>query len=564
MLLIGAVLAFTGVTVRLVHLQVVAPDAYVERGVAQRLRTVELPALRGSIFDRNGRELALAVRQHSVWADPLLVADPETAASALAPVLDADAELLRQRLSLEGSRFVYLARQVDDEAAEAVSALGIEGVALLDEPHRFRPAGDLALSVLGDVDIDSRGLSGLERQYDERLSGETGKLLVEKGSDGRTIVAGEQRLEPATRGDDLVLTIDRSLQYHVEQALTAQVGKTGADGGTAVVMEPETGEILAMASVGADRGQEPPRPTADNAALTSVFEPGSTNKVVTLAGVLEEGVATPDDTLSVADSLQVGPKRFSDSEDHPTRIMSVTDVLAQSSNVGTITLAQRLGGEHVDAYLRRFGLGQKTGLGFPGESAGLIPDLDDWASTSIGSIAIGQGVAVNAVQMLGAVNTVANDGVHVAPRLVRSFVDATGTERPVDPAQGQRVVSEGTARAMQAMLVEAVVDGTGAKAQVEGYPVAGKTGTARKPSTEVRGYEAGAYMGVFAGFVPVEDPELSVIVVLDEPHPYYGGVVAAPVFADIAEYALRLLRVPPPADVPMPVPVPTADTTIRD
>ena len=558
----AAVLAFTGVTARLVHLQVVAPDAYVERGVAQRLRTVELPALRGSIFDRNGHELALAVRRHSVWADPLLVADPARVASELATVLGADEVQLRQRLSVESSRFVYLARQVDEETATAVSALDLDGVALLDEPRRFRPAGDLALSVLGDVDIDSRGLSGLELQYDDRLSGETGKLLVEKGTDGRTIVAGEHRLEPATRGDDLVLTIDRSLQYHVEQSLAAQVAATGADGGTAVVMEPDTGDILAMASVGPALGREPPRPTTDNAAVTSVFEPGSTNKVVTLAGVLEEGVATPAHTLAVADSLQVGPKRFSDSEPHPTRTMSVSEVLAQSSNVGTITLAQRLGGEKVDRYLRRFGFGRKTGLGFPGESAGLLPDFDDWASTSIGSIAIGQGVAVNAVQMLGAVNTVATGGVHVPPRLVRSFVDATGTERPADAAGGERVISVETARAMKEMLTDAVVDGTGGKAQVEGYRVAGKTGTARKPSSEVRGYESGAYMGVFAGFVPVDDPALSIIVVLDEPHPYYGGVVAAPVFSDIAEYALRLLRVPPAAEVPAPVPA--LEAAIRD
>ncbi len=553
--------AFLGVTVRLVDLQVVAPDAHVERGVAQRLRTVELPALRGSIFDRNGQELALAVRQHSVWGDPALVADPAAHAAALAPVLGVGESELRQRLSSEGSRFVYLARQVDGETAAAVEALGLDGVALLDEPRRFRPAGDLALSVLGDVDIDSRGLSGLERQYDERLSGETGKLLVEKGSDGRTIVAGERRLEPATRGEDLVLTIDRSLQYGVEQALAAQVAETGAEGGTAVVMVPGSGEVLAMASVVAGEGDEPPRPTADNAALTSVFEPGSTSKVVTLSGVLEEGVAAPEDILSVADELQVGSKRFSDSSPHPTQTMSVSEVLAQSSNVGTITLAQRLGGERVDGYLRRFGFGQKTGLGFPGETAGLVPDYDDWATPSIGSISIGQGVAVNAVQMLGAFNTIANGGVHVAPRLVRSVIDPQGTERPTGAGGGERVVSEATAGAMKDMLAQAVVDGTGTRAQVEGYRVAGKTGTARKPSTEVRGYEPGAYMGVFAGFVPVEDPQLSIIVVLDEPHPYYGGVVAAPVFADIAEYGLRLLRIPPPAEAPPPAPAPDVPVT---
>ena len=547
-------MAFAGVTVRLAHLQVVAPEAYAERGMAQRLRTVELPAQRGSIFDRNGNELALSVRQQTVWADPQLVADPQAAARALAPVLGVDQAALRARLDDPQARFVYLARQVDDETAEAVSALDLDGVALLDEPRRFRPAGDLAASVLGHVDLDNQGLSGLELQYDGRLAGEPGELLVERGSDGSTIAGGDQRLRPATRGDDLVLTIDRSLQYEAERSLAAQVSATNAAGGMAVVMDPATGEVLAMASMGAATEEEPPQPTAANAALTSVFEPGSASKVVTLSGVLEEGVAAPDDTMSVPDSLQVGPKVFTDSSSHPTRSMSVAEVLGQSSNVGTIMLAQELGDRRVDEYLRRFGFGRPTGLDFPGESAGLLPDVDEWASTSIGSIAIGQAIAVNAVQMLSAFNVVANDGVLVEPRLVRSVVDADGEEHPVPAPTGERVVSAETAAEMSAMLASAVSDGTGINAVIEGYPVAGKTGTARKPSKEFRGYESGAYMGVFAGFVPVDDPKLSVIVVLDEPQPYYGGVVAAPVFADIAQYGLRLFRVPPPAGVPVPGP----------
>jgi cell division protein FtsI (penicillin-binding protein 3) len=298
-----------------------------------------------------------------------------------------------------------------------------------------------------------------------------------------------------------------------------------------------------------------------------VFEPGSASKVVTLSGILEEGVARPDDVLSVPDSLQVGPKRFSDSSSHPTQAMTVAEVLSQSSNVGTITLAQRLGERRVDEYLRRFGFGRSTGLGVPGESAGLVIPVEDWASTSIGSIAIGQGVAVNAVQMLGALNTVANGGTSVPPRLVRSVIDGEGQEKPTETPAGERVVSEETAAQMRSMLASAVSDGTGANAQVEGYTVAGKTGTARKPSQEVRGYEPGAYTGVFAGFAPAEDPRLSIIVVLDEPHPYYGGVVAAPVFSQIAEYGLRLLGVPPTAPLPeasVPTSPPTTIVTPRD
>jgi cell division protein FtsI (penicillin-binding protein 3) len=241
--------------------------------------------------------------------------------------------------------------------------------------------------------------------------------------------------------------------------------------------------------------------------------------------------------------------------------MTVAEVLGQSSNVGTIMLAREMGEERLGGYLERFGFGEPTGLDFPGETPGIIPPVEDWASTSIGSIAIGQGVAVNAVQMLGALNVVANDGVRAQPRLVRSVVDATGEARFVDAGEGERVVSEETAAEMTAMLEAAISDGTGLNAQVEGYTVAGKTGTARKPSTEFRGYEPGAYTSVFAGFVPAEDPQLSIIVILDEAHPYYGGVVAAPVFAEIAEYGLRLLSVPPTVAPPTePVEVaPSAD-----
>lgn len=559
-LLAAVLFAFSGVTLRLGHLQVVAPEAYAERGMSQRLHVAEIPAERGSIFDRNGNELALSVNQHAVWADPLVVADPAAAARALAPLLGVDEDDLKDGLTGD-ARFVYLARQVDDATADEVAGLEIEGVELLDEPQRFRPAGELAVSLLGEVDIDNRGLSGLERQFEERLAGAPGELLVERGPDGATIVGGDHRVRPATRGDDLVLTIDRSLQYQVERSLAEQVVATDANGGMAVVMNPGNGEILAMASIGAAGESASPRPTSDNAPLTSVFEPGSVSKVMTLSALLEEGMVVPDDVMSVPDSLEVGPKRFTDSSPHETQPMSVAEVLSQSSNVGTIMLAQELGAERLDDYLRTFGLGQPTGLDFPGESAGLVPELEDWASTSLGSIAIGQGVAVTAVQMLSAINAVANDGLQVEPRLVSGVIDAAGQEHPIQEPSSRPVISSGTAEEMTAMLVKAVTDGTGINASVDGYEVAGKTGTAQKPSTEIRGYEPGAYMGVFAGFVPAEDPQLSAIVVLDEPHPYYGGVVAAPVFAEIAEYALRLFRVPPPVGSG-PVEVETGPPTV--
>lgn len=566
MLLVAMLMAFAGVSVRLTHLQLLAPEAHAERGMAQRLRTVELPAQRGSLFDRNGNELAMSVPQQTVWADPRLVTDPTTTAAELAPVLDMDEAKVLERLVGGDSRFVYLARQIDGDRAAAVESLDLDGINLREEPRRFRPAGDLAAGLLGEVDVDGGGVSGLELQYDERLVGEPGELLVERGAAGGTIAGGEKRLQPAVRGDDLVLTIDRSLQYEVERSLSQQVVTTDADGGMAVVMDPRSGEILAMASVEAEPGATP-GPTADNATLTDVFEPGSVAKVVTFGAVAEEGVAEPDDVMVVPDSLRVGPKTFTDSSSHPTEPMTVAEVLGQSSNVGTIMLAREMGKERLGGYLGRFGFGEPTGLDFPGETPGIIPPVEDWASTSIGSIAIGQGIAVNAVQMLGALNVMANDGVRAQPRLVRSVVDPSGEEHPVAAAEGARVVSEETAAKMATMLEAAVSDGTGLNARVEGYTVAGKTGTARKPSTEFRGYESGAYTSVFAGFVPAEDPQLSIIVILDEAHPYYGGVVAAPVFAEIAEYGLRLLSVPPtvaPPTEPVEVAPSAGDVMTQD
>jgi cell division protein FtsI (penicillin-binding protein 3) len=564
-LLVVLAVAFAAVGVRLVNLQVVNPEEYASRGVAQRLRSVELPAERGSIFDRNGVELAMSVRQQTVWADPRLVEDPVAAAARLAPVLGVDQALLQARLSQEAA-FTYLARQVDDQTAAAVEELGIRGVALIGESKRFTPAGPLARSVIGDVDVDNKGLSGLEQQHEDRLVGTTGELLIERGPDGRTIAGGEQRVTPASRGNDLVLTLDRSLQFELERALAEQMTESNAERASAIVMDPVTGEILAMANL--RMGADGPAASRDNWALTAAFEPGSVNKVITLAGALEEGVYEPSSVLAVPDRLRVSVHTFSDHDDHPTQDWSIADILTQSSNVGTILVAQALGEERVKHYLDRFGLGQLTGLGFPQETRGIMK-LGRWDGTDIGSIPIGQGVAVNALQMLQVFNTLANGGVWVEPQLVRATVGVDGTESPSPPPKRRRVVSEDTAEKMTAMLANVVAVGTGVNAQIAGYTVSGKTGTARKPDVVNGGYERGAYISSFAGFVPAEQPRLSTIVIMDEPRPvYYAGLVAAPVFARVSKYALRLLRIPPPAhglaaDAVVP-PAQPVDVTMKD
>jgi cell division protein FtsI/penicillin-binding protein 2 len=316
------------------------------------------------------------------------------------------------------------------------------------------------------------------------------------------------------------------------------------------VSRPDTGEILAVANLGVDPDTGEVEALGENRAVTASFEPGSVNKVITVAAALEEGLVSPSTELVVPDKLQVGDHEFSDHDPHPTEAYSVTRILTESSNIGTIKLAQQLGKDRFDSYLRRFGFGTKTSLGFPGEASGILLPLEKYNATSLGAIPIGQGIAVTAMQMLTAYNTIANNGVFVPPKLVLETVDATGARHAVPSGEAHRVVSESTATQMRDMLANVVREGTGTRGGITGYTVAGKTGTARKPING--GYEDAQgnyhYVSTFAGFVPAERPELSIIVVIDEPAgDIFGGSVAAPVFADLAQYGLRLFRIPPPA-----------------
>ena len=550
-----ALLALGG---RLVQIQAISPDQYTEFGERQLVRSLTLPAARGAIFDRNGNELALSIQQATVWANPREVLDPAGDAAKLAPILGVDAAILQDRLSRDAA-FVYLARTVPDAVAEQVEDLEISGVYLIDEPKRFLPAGDLAGPVLGKVGTDAKALAGLELQYDDVLRGKPGRRVVERTPSG-VPADGEREYVAAQRGEDLVLTLDRSLQFETERSLGAMIQGAQADGGIAIVMETRTGEILAIANLEADPNGGPPLPASKMTALTNVYEPGSVNKLITITGAIEEGIVAPDDTMTIEDTIRVADHTFKEHDKHGRVQWSITDVMAQSSNVGSIMLGQQLGKDRLDQYMRDFGFGEKTGLGFPGESAGLMLDPKKWSGTSLPTIAIGQGIAVSAMQMLAAYNTVANGGEYVAPKLVKSRVDSTGKEHLTDPSPRRRVVSEKTAEQVTAMLNEVVRVGTGIKAHIDGYTVAGKTGTARKPLEGARGYKAGAYVSSFAGFVPSERPALSAIVMLDEPTPIYGGLVAAPVFADVMRYGLRQFRIPPPPPVDTPD-VPLASET---
>jgi len=553
-LLVVCVLAALGIVGRMIDLDVRQGPALAERVRKQLVRTDRLPAERGSIFDRAGRDLAISVQVPTIAADPRLVVDPAGQARVLASLVSVDAQLLQERLSRAGAKFVYLARQVDEQTAQRVEEAKLPGVFTILEPKRFLPAESLALPVIGKVGVEGDGLSGLEYQYRGVLAGRPGKMVSERDTQGREIPGGRIDFDPSARGDDLVLTIDRSLQNETERRLAAQITATSAKGGIAAVMDTATGDLLAVANLvaeaapaGTPKGQGPAVVGADkNRAVTNVYEPGSVNKLITIAGAIEDGKVRADQTFTVPSQIQVGDHLYSEAEAHPTAAWSVTDIVANSSNVGTIMIAKELGKQRFDAYLRAFGFGVRTGLDDPGESPGILMDPATYNATSMGSFPIGQGIAVTAVQMLAAYNAVANGGVYVGPRLVKATVGPDGRQKPTPSPEPRRVVSPRTAAEMTKMLTEVVRVGTGTLAAVDGYRVAGKTGTARKPLVGQKGYEDGAFVSSFAGFVPAEQPRLTAMVILDQPTPIFGGLVAAPVFADLARYALRELRIPPP------------------
>ncbi|MGH8982418.1 MAG: peptidoglycan D,D-transpeptidase FtsI family protein [Acidimicrobiia bacterium] len=537
-----SVLVFAVIGIRLVDVQGLGRERYARLGLDQRLQTIELAAERGSIFDRNGSDLAVSVQQQTVFADARVIEDPGGYAAALAPLVGVAQAELALKLSQRDKAFVYIARKVNDDVAGQVLDLDLPGIHSVPESARFYPSNALAGPLLGFVGTDNNGLGGLEAGYEDLLAGKPGEVVVERDPQGREIPNGERSVEPSQRGDDLVLTIDQSLQYETERVLMEGVTAANAKAGTAIVMDVQTGDILTMATVEGPTAGQPARPAPPserNRPVTDVYEPGSTNKVITVAGAIEDGTVTPDTWFDVPSQITVDDEVFKDVDAHPTA-MTVADIVRRSSNVGTIFIARQLGQERFDAYLRAFGFGSLTGVGFPGESSGIVLPLAEYSDTSLASMPVGSGLAVTALQMLNVYTTLANDGATRPPRLVAATIGADGTRTEQPTAASQLVVSPETAATMRQLLEAVVAGGTGTRAAIPGYRVAGKTGTARKPPY------TGAYVASFAGFAPADAPRLATIVVLDEPgKSIYGGEVAAPVFSQILQYALRLERVPP-------------------
>jgi cell division protein FtsI (penicillin-binding protein 3) len=582
---------------RLVSVQVVSAAEY--RGLAERQsqRELDLPARRGRLYDRTGEPFALSLAASTVYANPRLLRAAAAVSGSgatssgvgglggmplghrgpalsvagvavkLAPVLGADPDKL-VRLLQRDQGFVYLGRQLSRQVGDQISALKLPGIGVMEEPTRVYPAGRLAAQVIGFAGIDNHGLSGLESQYDTLLAGRPGQLRLERAPGGVTINTAPREVLPATPGADLVLTIDRQIQHAAERALANGVERSHALGGSAVVLDVRTGEILALAGVPgyspADSGSVGPY-ARRNRAVTDMFEPGSVNKVITVAAALEEKIVRPETVFTVPWQYQVGRETFHDSQRHKTRNYTVSDIMEQSSNVGIIQIAEQLGPRRLRDYAVRFGLGALTGLGFPGESPGRLAKLKDWSASSLPTIAIGQGVAATLVQVAGVMEVVASGGEWVEPSLVRGKLGPDGRLEPLAQPERRRIISPQTARMLSEMLVRVVEGehGTGELAAVPGYRVGGKTGTAQKPSLTHRGYEPDAFVGSFVGFAPVERPALVVAVMLDEPTPHYGGLTAAPVFSEIMRFALANQRVPPSWPNRNPLPASPAPASIQ-
>jgi cell division protein FtsI (penicillin-binding protein 3) len=528
---------------RAAWLQAVQAGSLSQLAAKQHRASVIVPAARGTIFDRTGAQLAIGEQATTVYADPRQVRDPRLVASAAARVLGINGDALYRELANKTRSFVYVERKADPAKAALLAKRGLAGLGFYPEERRFYPQGSVASHVLGYAGLDNRGLAGLELQLDKTIAGKPGSETRVTDALGHAIDVVDQRT--AVDGRNVRLTIDHTIQANAEAVLRQTITTWQAKGASAVVLDPRTGDVLAMADApGFDANAFGSTPSAvtRNRAVTDVYEPGSTFKLVTVAGVLSDRLVTPGKTFTLPYSIQVADRVIHDAEQRGTETLSVARILAQSSNVGAITLAEKLGPKRLYAWMKRFGFGATTDVGFPAESAGFVLKPDQWSGSTIGNVPIGQGVAVTAVQMAAAYATIANRGIWVQPHLVERVQGA----KRVHP-KTRRVLRRAIAAELNAMLQNVVREGTGTLAAVPGYKVAGKTGTAQKPDSH-GGYSSGRYVASFVGMVPASRPRLVVLVTVDEPRgAIWGGVVAAPAFAQIAGYDLQYLEVPPDA-----------------
>ncbi|MFD9331101.1 peptidoglycan D,D-transpeptidase FtsI family protein [Streptomyces sp. NPDC060065] len=579
MVSLALTLVMIAFVVRLLQVQAVDASTYVAKAEQNRYVGRTLAAERGGITDRNGVELATSVDAYDITADPTMFTQkatktpdaPEQAAALLAPILGQDAEKVTKKLKTKNTRYTLLANrqtpQVWKQIKDLRSTLAakaqtdpstvnvLAGIVAVPASKRVYPNGDLAAGILGWVNADGKGGGGLEQELNKELAGKDGEIRYAQSGGLQVPTAGSTET-PAVAGSDIELTIDRDIQWAAQNAITEQVKESKADSGYVIVQDTQTGEILAMANSPGfdpnDLSQADPA-ALGNAAVQDAYEPGSTAKVMSMAAVLEENVATPATHVVVPNRLQRGDRLFQDDIDHPTWNLTLNGVLAKSSNIGTILAVGQLGKTQTEAnkvlysYLRKFGIGGNTGLDFPGETKGILAAPEDWSTSQQYTIPFGQGVSLSALQAASVYSTIANGGVRIEPTLVRGTEGADGRFTPGPEPKKTRVVSEKTAKTLAQML-ESVVDdeqGTGTKARIPGYRVAGKTGTANRVDPATGKYNG--YTSSFAGFAPADNPRITVYCAIQNATKgsYFGGQICGPIYKEVMEFALKTLQVPP-------------------
>jgi len=549
-------LAFALVVLRLFYLQVYERAKLAARGEHQYEQVVVLEPKRGTIFDRMGRELAVSLDVDSVYGVPSKIDNPRELAQRLARILRENPRKLEQKL--EGDKqFVWISRKVDPTKAARVRELDSEDIRLRTEARRFYPKKALAGPLLGFTGIDNHGLEGLEHAYDGMLSGVNGWVLAEKDARGRMVFPGGPgfQFRMPKPGNDVILTIDEVIQHIAEKELDAALATSHAKGGVCIVMNPQTGEVLALSVRANGHGREAFNPNEPqrykpaewrNRAVTDAFEPGSIFKPVLAAAALEERVVHPLERFDCsAGRIQLADRVIKDAEEHG--VLTFTDVIAESSNVGTIKVALRLGKERFYKYITAFGFGRKTGVDLPGEIPGILRDVRTWSGVSLGEVAIGQEIGVTPMQMAAVYSAFANNGVLMKPFIVSEIVNRSGGKgQKIMPLPVGQVITAETTAKVNKILQRVVETGTGQKAKPSGYTAAGKTGTAQKIDHQTRRFSKKEYVSSFVGFVPASAPKLVIVVMVDTPEgDIYGGSVAAPVFKAVAEQSLAYLQVPP-------------------
>jgi cell division protein FtsI (penicillin-binding protein 3) len=551
--LLGGILLvwFIAIVFRLIDLQIFQYGEFEARAQHQQQRTVEISPKRGIIYDRSGHELAMSINVDSGFAVPSEIPDLASTISLITRITKEDPREILAKCKASHS-FCWVARKADAEVAERIKALNLKGIYFQKESKRFYPKRELAAHVLGYVGMDDEGLSGIEREYDDKLSGKPGRMLIQVDARRKNFSRIEKQPDP---GENVVLTIDQNIQYIAERELDTAMKETRAQSGTVVVSNPRTGEVLALAN----------RPTFNpnltrritpaalkDRAVSDVYEPGSTFKVVTIAAALDEKITNPREIFDCQmGAIVVNGMRIRDHKAYG--LLTVADVLANSSDVGAIKIALRLGEERFYKYIQAFGFGQQTGIELPGETRGLAKPLSRWSKVSIGAISMGQEIGISPLQLVGMVSTIANDGLWVAPRIVATTAPAQNTPRTVvfQPAAQRRVVSPLTAAEMKQMMQGVILHGTGKKAILEGYSSAGKTGTAQKVDPGTHGYSRTNYIASFAGFAPLNNPAVAVAVILDSAKGLHqGGQICAPVFQRIAQQVLEYLHTPHDVELP--------------